>query len=174
TIRTLGEPPIVPDNWIYVQDPGYKVGRIQVFNNWSPYLVSKPDDTVWIGLEYFTQEGDDFWNLTDQQAKNFAIKEMIRMQVLYRADDVIDFHRERVPKAYPAYFDTYERMDELKEWLDHFGNLYCIGRNGQHHYNNQDHSMACAMEAVNNIKTGKTSKVNVWNVNTEKSYHESK
>ena len=174
TIRTLGEPPIVPDNWIYVQDPGYKVGRIQIFNNWSPYLVSKPDDTVWIGLEYFTQQGDDFWNLSDQQAKNFAIKEMIRMQVLYRAEDVLDFHRERVPKAYPAYFDTYERMDELKEWLDHFGNLYCIGRNGQHHYNNQDHSMACAMEAVSNIKTGKTSKVNVWNVNTEKAYHESK
>ncbi|MBQ9681608.1 MAG: NAD(P)/FAD-dependent oxidoreductase [Aeriscardovia sp.] len=173
-IKTLGEPPIVPDNWIYVQDPGYKVGRIQVFNNWSPYLVRKPDDTVWIGLEYFAQEGDDFWNLTDEQARDFAIREMIRMKVISSPDDVIDSHRERVPKAYPAYFDTYKDIDQLVSWLDSFGNLYCVGRNGQHHYNNQDHSMATAMEAVSNIKSGKTTKENVWNVNTEKSYHESK
>ncbi len=70
-------------------------------------------------------------------------------------DEVIDSHRERVRKAYPAYFDTYEHMDELIEYLDGFGNLYCVGRNGQHRYNNMDHSMATAMEAVGNIKTGK-------------------
>lgn len=171
---TLGNPPIVPDNWIYVQDPGYKVGRLQIFNNWSPYLVKDPDETVWIGLEYFTKEGDDFWNLTDEQARDFAIREMIRMQVISSKDDVIDFHRERVKKAYPAYFDTYKDIDQLIAWLDSWGNLYCVGRNGQHHYNNQDHSMATAMEAVSNIKTGRTSKKNVWSVNTEKSYHESK
>lgn len=173
-IKTLGDPAIVPDNWIYVQDPGYKVGRLQIFNNWSPYLVQNPDDTVWIGLEYFTKEGDDFWNLTDEEARDFAIKEMMRMKVISSPDDVIDSHRERVPKAYPAYFDTYKDIDQLIAWLDHFGNLYCVGRNGQHHYNNQDHSMATAMEAVSNIKSGKTTKENVWNVNTEKSYHESK
>ena len=96
------------------------------------------------------------------------------MGIINGPQDVMDSHRERVPKAYPAYFDTYDRMPELVEWLDSFGNLYCVGRNGQHHYNNQDHSMATSMEAVDNIRTGRTSKTNVWNVNTEKSYHEEK
>ncbi|NMN01208.1 Flavin containing amine oxidoreductase [Bifidobacterium sp. DSM 109958] len=174
SIPTLGNPPIVPDCWIYVQDPGYKVGRIQVFNNWSPYLVKDVDDTVWIGLEYFCDEGDDFWNLTDEQATKLAIDELTRMRVINGPQDVLDAHRERVKKAYPAYFDTYSQIDELIEYLDSFGNLYCVGRNGQHRYNNMDHSMATAIEAVSNIKTGKTSKKNVWNVNTDKSYHEAK
>ena len=173
-IPTLGNPPIVPDCWIYVQDPGYKVGRLQIFNNWSPYLVKDVDDTVWIGLEYFCEEGDSFWSMSDGEARDFAIQELTRMRVINGPQDVIDAHRERVKKAYPAYFDTYSRMDELVEYLDSFGNLYCVGRNGQHRYNNMDHSMATAMEAVGNIKTGKTSKKNVWSVNTEQSYHESK
>ncbi|RBP98855.1 NAD(P)/FAD-dependent oxidoreductase [Bifidobacterium xylocopae] len=173
-IPTLGQPPIVPDCWIYVQDPGYKMGRFQIFNNWSPYMVRKPDDTVWIGLEYFCEEGDSFWNMSDEEATKFAIKELTRMGVIGGAGDVMDSHRERVRKAYPAYFDTYAQMPELIEWLDSFGNLYCVGRNGQHHYNNQDHSMATSMEAVKNIRTGRTAKTNVWNVNTEKSYHEQK
>ena len=174
SIPTLGNPPIVPDCWIYVQDPGYKVGRLQIFNNWSPYLVKDVDDTVWIGLEYFCEEGDAFWSMSDEEARDFAIQELTRMRVINGPQDVIDAHRERVKKAYPAYFDTYNRMDELVEYLDSFGNLYCVGRNGQHRYNNMDHSMATAMEAVGNIKTGKTSKKNVWSVNTEQSYHESK
>ena len=173
-IPTLGNPPIVPDCWIYVQDPGYKVGRLQIFNNWSPYLVKDVDDMVWIGLEYFCEEGDAFWSMSDGEARDFAIQELTRMRVINGPQDVIDSHRERVKKAYPAYFDTYSRMDELVEYLDSFGNLYCVGRNGQHRYNNMDHSMATAMEAVGNIKTGKTSKKNVWSVNTEQSYHESK
>ena len=173
-IPTLGNPPIVPDCWIYVQDPGYKVGRLQIFNNWSPYLVKDVDDTVWIGLEYFCEEGDAFWSMSDEEARDFAIQELTRMRVINGPQDVIDAHRERVKKAYPAYFDTYSHMDELVEYLDSFGNLYCVGRNGQHRYNNMDHSMATAMEAVGNIKTGKTSKKNVWSVNTEQSYHESK
>lgn len=173
-IPTLGNPPIVPDCWIYVQDPGYKVGRLQIFNNWSPYLVKDVDDTVWIGLEYFCEEGDSFWSMGDEEARDFAIQELTRMRVINGPQDVIDSHRERVKKAYPAYFDTYSHMDELVEYLDSFGNLYCVGRNGQHRYNNMDHSMATAMEAVGNIKTGKTSKKNVWSVNTEQSYHESK
>ena len=173
-IPTLGNPPIVPDCWIYVQDPGYKVGRLQIFNNWSPYLVKDVDDTVWIGLEYFCEEGDSFWSMSDEEARDFAIQELTRMRVINGPQDVIDAHRERVKKAYPAYFDTYSHMDELVEYLDSFGNLYCVGRNGQHRYNNMDHSMATAMEAVGNIKTGKTSKKNVWSVNTEQSYHESK
>ena len=173
-IPTLGDPPIVPDCWIYVQDPGYKVGRIQVFNNWSPYLVEDPDGTVWIGLEYFCEEGDAFWSMSEDEAVRFAVGELTRMRVIDGPQDVLDSHRERVAKAYPAYFDTYARMDELVEYLDSFGNLYCVGRNGQHRYNNMDHSMATAMEAVDNIRTGRTSKKNVWNVNTEQSYHEQK
>lgn len=137
-------------------------------------MVKNVDDTVWIGLEYFCEEGDDFWSMSDEDATNFAISELTRMGVIGGAHDVMDSHRERVKKAYPAYFDTYAQMPELQEWLDSFGNLYCVGRNGQHHYNNQDHSMATAIEAVKNIKTGRTSKANVWNVNTEKSYHEQK
>ena len=174
SIKTLGDPPIVPDCWIYVQDPGYKMGRIQIFNNWSPYMVKNVDGTVWIGLEYFCKEGDDFWSMSDQETTDFAIKELTRMGIINGPADVLDSHRERVVKAYPAYFDTYAQMPELVNWLDSFGNLYCVGRNGQHHYNNQDHSMATSMEAVANIKSGRTDKSNVWNVNTEKSYHEQK
>lgn len=173
-IPTLGNPPIVPDCWIYVQDPGYKVGRIQVFNNWSPYLVKNVDDTVWIGLEYFCEEGDTFWNMSEEDAVKFAISELIRMGVIEKPEDVLDSHRERVKKAYPAYFDTYDRIDEVIDYLDGFGNLYCVGRNGQHRYNNMDHSMATAIEAVDNIKSGKATKENVWSVNTDQSYHEEK
>ena len=173
-IPTLGNPPIVPDCWIYVQDPGYKVGRIQVFNNWSPYLVKDVDDTVWIGLEYFCEEGDTFWNMSEEDAVKFAVSELMRMGVIENPEDVIDSHRERVKKAYPAYFDTYDRIDEVIDYLDGFGNLYCVGRNGQHRYNNMDHSMATAIEAVDNIKSGKATKENVWSVNTDKSYHEEK
>ena len=171
-IPTLGNPPIVPDCWIYVQDPGYKVGRIQVFNNWSPYLVKNVDDTVWIGLEYFCEEGDTFWNMSEEDAVKFAISELMRMGVIEKPEDVLDSHRERVKKAYPAYFDTYDRIDEVIDYLDGFGNLYCVGRNGQHRYNNMDHSMATAIEAVDNIKSGKATKENVWSVNTDQSYHE--
>ncbi|OZG69532.1 NAD(P)/FAD-dependent oxidoreductase [Bifidobacterium eulemuris] len=173
-IPTLGNPPIVPDCWIYVQDPGYKLGRLQIFNNWSPYLVNDVDDTVWVGLEYFCEEGDSFWSMSEEDVVKFAVSELTRMRVINGPQDVIDSHRERVKKAYPAYFDTYDRMPELVEYLDGFGNLYCVGRNGQHRYNNMDHSMATAIEAVGNIKSGKTSKRNVWSVNTDKSYHEQK
>ena len=112
--------------------------------------------------------------MTDEEATKFAIQELTRMQVINGPQDVLDSHRERVKKAYPAYFDTYDRMPELVDYLDSFGNLYCVGRNGQHRYNNMDHSMATAIEAVKDIKSGETSKDNVWSVNTDKSYHEEK
>lgn len=145
-----------------------------MFNNWSPYLVKDVDDTVWIGLEYFCEEGDTFWNMSEEDAVKFAVSELMRMGVIENPEDVIDSHRERVKKAYPAYFDTYDRIDEVIDYLDGFGNLYCVGRNGQHRYNNMDHSMATAIEAVDNIKSGKATKENVWSVNTDKSYHEEK
>ncbi len=169
-IKTLND--IVPDCWIYVQDTKVKLGRIQVFNNWSPYMVKDPCGTIFIGLEYFCQEGDDFWNMSEKECADLAVKELVDMGVLNSASDVISYHRERVKKAYPAYFDTYDQIDEIRAWLDKCENLYCIGRNGQHRYNNMDHSMATAFEAVRNILTGRQDKSNVWGVNTEQEYHE--
>lgn len=170
-IKTLGN--IVPDCWIYVQEPEVKMLRLQIFNNWSPYLVKDAENTVWIGLEYTCQENDKYWNMSDKEFSEFAINELASMNIIDK-QDVLDYHREKVKKAYPAYFDTYENIDKLIEYLNTFENLYCIGRNGQHRYNNMDHSMVTAFEAVENIKTGNKSKDNIWNVNTEKEYHETK
>ena len=168
-VRTLGD--IVPDCWIYVQETSVKLGRIQIFNNWSPYMVQDPENTVWIGLEYFCKEGDDFWNMTDEECISFAAKELETMGII-SADEVLDSHRERVRKAYPAYFDTYSQMDKITACLDGYENLYCVGRNGQHRYNNMDHSMLTAIHAARLIKEGSTDRTSVWNVNTEKEYHE--
>lgn len=169
-IQTLNN--IVPDCWIYVQDVGVKLGRIQIFNNWSPYMVKDVDSKVWIGLEYFCAEGDSFWKMSDEESRKFATDELIRMGVINSAADVLDSHREKVKKAYPAYFDTYSEIDKVVNYLEKYDNLYCVGRNGQHRYNNMDHSMVTSFETVKNILSGKKSKDNIWNVNTEKEYHE--
>ena len=170
-IKTLGN--IIPDCWIYVQEPDVKIGRIQIFNNWSPYLVKDPENTVWIGLEYFCNENDEYWNKSDEEFIKFACDELIKMNIISK-DDILDAHREKIKKAYPAYFDTYSNIDELIKYLNEFENLYCIGRNGQHRYNNMDHSMVTAFETVKNIKSGIRKKDNIWNVNTDKQYHETK
>lgn len=162
---------IIPDCWIYVQDTSVKLGRIQIFNNWSPYMVANPENTVWIGLEYFCEEGDDFWNMEDGECINLAVEELVKMGIISR-NEVIDAHRERVKKAYPAYFDGYQYMDYIVDYLNKYENLYCIGRNGQHRYNNMDHSMVTAFEAVKNIINSVSDKSNIWNVNTEKDYNE--
>jgi len=164
----------IPDCWIYVQDTGVKLGRIQVFNNWSPYMVKDPENTVWIGLEYFCNEGDAFWNMDDGACREFAVSELIRMGIIDSPDCVLDAHREKVTKAYPAYFDTYSEIDKVVSYINRFDNLYCIGRNGQHRYNNMDHSMGTAFEAVSHILGKTADKSAIWNVNTEKEYHESK
>ena len=171
TIKTLGN--IVPDCWIYVQEPDVKMGRIQIFNNWSPYLLEDPEHTVWIGVEYFFTEGDEYWNMSEKEFIDFAAGELEKMGIIKKSD-VKDSHREKVKKAYPAYFDTYSRIDELIAYLNKFDNLYCVGRNGQHRYNNMDHSTMTAMEAAHNIINGIKDKSNVWNVNTDKEYHEEK
>ncbi len=169
--KTIGN--IVPDCWIYVQERSVKLGRIQIFNNWSPYLVKDPDHTVWIGLEYFCNEGDEFWNMSEEDCVSYAVKELCQMGVIEK-DAVLDSHRVQVKKAYPAYFDGYSHMNELVKFLDGFENLYCIGRNGMHRYNNMDHSMATAIEAVKLIQKGEKDKSSVWRVNTEADYHEKK
>ena len=170
-VRTLtGD---VPDCWIYVQERDVKIGRLQLFNNWSPYMVADPKHTMWIGLEYFCNEGDELWSMSDEAFIDFAIGELVKIDVIDRYD-VIDSTRIRVKKAYPAYFDTYSEFDTVKDYLSGIENLWCLGRNGQHRYNNMDHSMLTAMEAVRAIAAGSTDKSAVWGVNTEKEYHETK
>lgn len=169
-IKTLSN--IVPDCWIYVQEPDVKLGRIQIFNNWSPYMVKDPENTVWLGLEYFCRENDEFWNMKDKDCSDFAIKELEKMNVISNSN-VLDFNVIRVKKAYPAYFDTYKDINKLTDFLNNYKNLFCIGRNGQHRYNNMDHSMLTAIKAVEVIE-GKGKKEDIWKVNTEKDYHEEK
>lgn len=169
-IRTIGN--IVPDCWIYVQDRKVKLGRFQIYNNWSPYMVKDIENYVWIGLEYFVNEGDKYWSMSDEDFSVFAINEMISLGLIDSFDEVIDSHVERVKKAYPAYFDTYDEIDVLTDYLKSIDNLYCVGRNGQHRYNNIDHSMVTAFEAVKCILSGSNDKDAVWNVNTEEEYHE--
>ena len=171
-IKTVGN--IVPDNWVYVQDRTVKMGRFQIYNNWSPYLVKDLEHTVWIGLEYFCFEGDGMWNMTEDEFAKMAIGEMVKLKLLGSADKVIDYHLERVKKAYPAYFDTYSEIDKLIEYINTIDNLYCVGRNGQHRYNNIDHSMVTSFETVKCILSGISSRESIWNVNTENEYHEEK
>lgn len=163
----------IPDTWIYVQERDVRLGRIQVFNNWSPYMVADDANKMWIGLEYFCSEGDEMWRMPDKEFIDFAINELVRIDVIDRAD-VEDAVRIRVKKAYPAYYGSYYKLPAIRAYLDTIGNLYCIGRNGQHRYNNMDHSMLTSMEAVDSILTGNPDKTPIWNVNTEEDYHESK
>jgi protoporphyrinogen oxidase len=161
---------LVPDNWIYVQEPGVKVGRLQIFNNWSPYLVRDPD-TVWIGMEYFCTQGDALWALPDPELKALALREMRQLNLADPADQ-LDAVVMRAPKAYPGYFGSYARFDELRAYLDRFANLFLVGRNGMHRYNNQDHSMLSARLAAEAIVAGSSDKSAIWAVNIGDEYHE--
>ncbi len=169
---TVGEHGIVPDNWIYVQENDVKVGRLQLFNNWSPYL-SSDRNKVWIGMEYFVNEGDELWSMDNEAFCAFAEGELEKIGVIDRKD-VVDHAVFRIQKAYPAYLGSYKEFPIIREWTDSVPNLFLIGRNGMHRYNNMDHSMLAAMAAVENIVSGNTGKANIWEVNTEKEYHESK
>lgn len=163
---------LVPDQWIYIQEREVKVGRLQIFNNWSPYMV-KDLEKVWIGLEYFCNEGDRLWQKTDSEFIQFAINELDSIDIIDKKE-VIDSTMVRLPKTYPAYFGSYAQFNVIREYTDKLENLFLIGRNGMHKYNNQDHSMLTAITAVNNIISGKTAKDNIWDINTEESYHEKK
>ena len=171
-MQTLGN--IVPDCWIYVQDRDVRLGRIQIFNNWSPYMLEEPETHVWVGLEYFCSEGDKMWTSPDEEFIQNAVAELVKIGVIDSADKVLDSTLIRVKKAYPAYFGSYEKFPIVKDWLNDIENLWCIGRNGQHRYNNMDHSMATAFVACEGILQGNTDKTELWGVNTEKTYHETK
>lgn len=160
----------IPDCWLYIQDDKVKLGRIQIFNNWSPYMVKDVENKVWLGLEYFCNENDDFWNLSDKEIKNFAEQELFKLNII--DNKVLDCCCYRVKKAYPAYFDSYNEFDKVKEYLLTIDNLYCIGRNGQHRYNNMDHSMLTGIKTAEYIINNIGTKEDIWKVNTDKKYHE--
>lgn len=163
---------LLKDTWIYIQEPDVLLGRLQIFNNWSPYMVADPKK-VWIGLEYFCYDTDPLWNMSNDEIASFAIAEVEKIGIL-KAADVRDSHVVRVPKTYPAYFGTYDRFDEIIDYVSRFRNLYLVGRNGMHKYNNQDHSMLTAMTSVDNILAGIEEKSGIWKINTEQDYHEEK
>ena len=163
---------LIKDNWVYIQEPDVMVGRLQVFNNWSPYMVATPG-TVWLGLEYFCYDTDPLWSRPDPEMIALGIDELQRIGII-ESEAVLDATVMRMPKTYPAYFGTYGRFDEVRGYLEQFKNLFLVGRNGMHKYNNQDHSMLTAMVAVENIASGRTDQSNIWAVNTEQEYHESK
>ncbi len=158
-----------PDNWIYVQETDVRIGRIQVFNNWSPAMVADPS-TIWLGLEYFCSKDDELWSMNDGRFIDFAVAELEKIGLVDR-EDVIDANLVRVSKAYPAYFGAYAEFDRVKAYLDQIGNLYPIGRNGMHRYNNQDHSMLTAKSAVNSI-VNHGGKEEIWQINADDEYHE--
>lgn len=163
---------IVPDCWIYIQDNSVKLGRLQIFNNWSPYMVDDLEKHIFVGLEYFCNEGDEMWNMKEEDFIKFAIDELVKIKIIDK-EDVLDSVELKIKKAYPAYFDSYVEFPKVKDYLNSIDNLYCIGRNGQHRYNNMDHSMLTAIETVNVIKNGLDKSI-IWNVNADKEYHETK
>ena len=163
----------VPDNWIYIQEGGVRVGRVQIFNNWSPYMVSDRKNSIWIGLEYFVNEGGDLWVMEDKKLIELGISEMEKIAMIKR-EDVLDGCVLRMPKAYPAYIGSYTQLPVVREYVEKIPNIFLIGRNGMHRYNNQDHSMLTAMFAVDNIVSGRTDKNNLWEVNLDDEYHEEK
>jgi protoporphyrinogen oxidase len=169
--EAIGGNGMLPDQWIYIQEPDVKIGRLQVFNNWSPAMVADPS-TIWLGLEYFCRDGDELWSMNDPRFIDFAASELEKIGLIDRRD-VIDGTLVRVPKAYPAYFGSYGEFGKVRAYLDHFSNLYPVGRNGMHRYNNQDHSMLAAKLAVDSILSHGSGKAQIWDVNAEAEYHES-
>lgn len=174
TSGSLADSPthIVPDNWIYVQDKGVTVGRLQIFNNWSPWMVADPS-TVWIGMEYFCAEGDNIWSMEDEALKLFAVGELDKLGLADQAD-LLDGVVLRVPKAYPGYYGTYNEFPIVRNYMDALSNLFLVGRNGMHRYNNQDHSMLTARYAAEAILENSTDKARLWEVNVDDEYHEEK
>jgi protoporphyrinogen oxidase len=172
TIRDPSTGRAVRDNWIYIQEPDVKVGRLQIFNNWSPYLVKDPS-TMWVGLEYFCNEGDALWTMSDAALGKLGAEELAKIAIA-DPSDVLDHTVLRMAKTYPSYTGSYDDFGEIRAFTDRIDNLFLIGRNGMHRYNNQDHSMLTAMIAVDNILAGERSRAKIWDVNTEDDYHESK
>jgi len=159
----------IPDNWLYMQERDVLLGRLQVFNNWSPYLVAD-DSKTWLGLEYFCSEGDELSNLDDSEISQLAVDELASLGMI-DADAVLDSVVIRVSKAYPGYFGAYADIDVVREYVDSIDNLFVMGRNGMHRYNNMDHSMLSARAAVRAM-AGDGTREQAWSVNAEEEHHE--
>lgn len=163
---------LLPDTWIYIQEPEMISGRLQIYNNWSPYMVANRN-TVWIGLEFFCNEGDSLWSRSESQMIQLASDELAKMN-LVSAPDIIDGTSIKIKKAYPAYFGSFTKLHILKDYLCSISNLFCIGRNGMHRYNNMDHSMLTAISSVKSITGKNVSKKQIWEINSEHTYGEQK
>ena len=163
---------ICPDSWIYIQDREVNAGRIYIPKNFSPYLSDNINDTL-ICMEYFCDKGDKLWEMQDDEIYEYASEELIKINAINTKDDIEKSYRRKVEKAYPAYFDTYEKFDIVKNFVDSIENLYLIGRNGQHKYNNMDHSTLSGIVAAE-IVIENGDKKKLWNVNAEQSYQETK
>ncbi len=160
---------VFPDNWIYIHSPEVRVGRVQNYRSWSPYMVK--DGTTCLGLEYFVNKDDEFWSKRDEELIEIAKNELCKLQ-LVEMSSIREGYVIRVPKAYPVYDEHYKAaVAKVAEWLQHeWPQVYAVGRNGMHRYNNQDHSMLTAMLAVENIL--KNLNHNLWSVNVDSEYHE--
>ena len=161
------------DTWIYIQEKGVSLGRVQLFNNWSPYLVEDYKNTIWIGLEYFCSEKDELWEMSDEDFIQLAIKEAQKIGLIEK-QDVIDSVSYKVPKAYPAYFGTYNQFGKIQKYLDTLPNLFVMGRNGMHRYNNMDHSVLSAKAVVQALLNPQQDRTEIWKINAEQEYHEKK
>ena len=164
----IDQPDLFKDNWIYIHDPAVKIGRIQNFKNWSPHMVPDESKTC-LGLEYFCQEGDGLWTMSDKDLIELG-KAELELLKLVKASDVSDGSVVRMPKAYPVYDSTYaDALVIVRGFISRLGNLHLVGRNGLHKYNNQDHSMLTAMLVVKNILGAH---YDIWSVNSDLEYHE--
>jgi protoporphyrinogen oxidase len=163
---------IAPDSWIYLQDNGVTAGRLDIMNNFSPYMVKNYTDEVVINLEYFCNENDKFWCKSDDEIIKFGVDELKNLNVIDN-DDIKTAKVIRIKKAYPSYFGAYDKFDALKNYINSLDNLLCVGRNGQHKYNNMDHSVLSGIIAARIILQN-SDKTELWNVNTDPDYQEIK
>ncbi len=165
----INEEDAFPDNWIYIHEPGVKVGRVQNYGSWSPYMVK--EGKTCLGLEYFVNIGDELWSMDDENLISLATEELEKLSLI-KKNSTLEGYVVRMPKAYPVYDLNYsENISNIEDWLtSEHSNIYPIGRNGMHRYNNQDHSMMTAVKSIRNIVLGETN--DIWKINVEEDYHE--
>ena len=165
----INEEDAFPDNWIYIHEPGVKVGRVQNYGSWSPYMVK--EGKTCLGLEYFVNIGDELWSMDDENLISLATEELESLSLIKR-NSSLEGYVVRMPKAYPVYDLNYsDNISIIEDWLSsEHSNIYPIGRNGMHRYNNQDHSMMTAVKSIRNIVLGETN--DIWKINVEEDYLE--
>ena len=161
------------DCWIYIQDIALRVGRIQVLNNWSEAMLANPDNYL-IELEYFCDKNDELWCLSNEEILSLARDELQKMQFAVEDFEVYSWMVKRISDAYPVYAGTYDKLAQIRKWINSMEGIYCIGRNGQHHYNNMDHSMQTSYKVADYIRGQNSEKEQIWNVNMDSEYHEIK